>query len=286
MSFVAVSQTGRAIASDAAGSPDDMSENLTIWSWPDGRLIRRLPVRPDAISSDWNYYASANGVGRLGDGRPIVTLGKDVFALHAFDPRNRFVVEAASGKGVDQHIRILSLPQGRVLNAFGHLRPSSMALSADGALLATGHWQVVTLWNVRTGKRVGALHGFNRYVGGLSFSRDGGLLAASDGGGVEVWNVRRRRHLYTVDAPSYGSDPIFSPNGRWIAIGGYGAGTVSLIDVRHGRLADQFRVSGLGCGSAAFSPDGRYLFTPSTGGLVKWPYDRGGTIRAFRIKNP
>ncbi len=89
-----------------------------------------------------------------------------------------------------------------------------------------------------------------------------------------------------MSVPNYDATPVFSPNGRWIAVGGYGGGTLSLIDVRHGRLADQYKVSDLGCGSAAFSPDGRYLFTPSTGGLIKWPYDRGGTIRVFRLRRP
>ena len=31
--------------------------------------------------------------------------------------------------------------------------------------------------------------------------------------------------------------------------------------------------------------DGRFLITPSTGGLIKWPYDKAGTIRVFRVKH-
>jgi len=48
-------------------------------------------------------------------------------------------------------------------------------------------------------------------------------------------------------------------------------------------VLDHKKISDLGCGSVAFSPDGRYLITPSTGGLIKWPYDRGGTIRVFKV---
>jgi hypothetical protein len=178
MSFVAVSRNGREIASDAAASPDDLSGTLTIWSWPDGRLIHRYPILPFALSSDLKYYGGRNGFGELGAGKPIVTLGKDDFAIHAFDSRSRFVVEATPGKAIDRHIRVLSLPQGHLLGAFGRLQPSAMALNLYGTLLATGHWRVVTLWDVRTGQRLGALHGFSRYVEGLSFSRNGRLLAA------------------------------------------------------------------------------------------------------------
>jgi hypothetical protein len=55
------------------------------------------------------------------------------------------------------------------------------------------------------------------------------------------------------------------------------------VDVRSGKIIDHAKVSDLGCGSVAFSPDGRYLIVPSTGGLVTWPYDRGGTIRVFKV---
>jgi hypothetical protein len=59
-----------------------------------------------------------------------------------------------------------------------------------------------------------------------------------------------------------------------------------LIDVVKGKIIDQQKVSDIGCGSVAFSPDGRFLITPSTGGLIKWPYDKGGTIRIFRVNAP
>jgi hypothetical protein len=62
-------------------------------------------------------------------------------------------------------------------------------------------------------------------------------------------------------------------------------GTVWLIATRTGEVLDHRQVSGIGCGSIAFSPDGRSLITPSTGGIVTWLYDRGGTIRVFRINS-
>jgi WD40 repeat protein len=70
---------------------------------------------------------------------------------------------------------------------------------------------------------------------------------------------------------------------RLVAVGIYGTGTAWLIDVSSGKILDRQKVSDLGCGSVAFSPDGRYLITPSTGGLITWPYDVGGTIRVFKV---
>jgi WD40 repeat protein len=161
-------------------------------------------------------------------------------------------------------------------------------MSPDGTTLASGHWNVVILWNMFTGKRLAVLRGFERYVKGLSFSRDGRLLAAgTDAGGLQIWDVRRRIKVGSLDiGGSEVSEPAFSPDGRLVAIGVYGTGTAWLVDASNGKIVDYQKVSDLGCGSVAFSPDGRFLITPSTGGLVKWPHDTGGTIRVFRVSAP
>jgi WD40 repeat protein len=163
-----------------------------------------------------------------------------------------------------------------------------MAISPDGMTLATGHWNVVKLWNMNTGQRVAVLRGFGRYVVGLSFSKDGSLLATgTDFGELQIWDMGRRTKLRSLHIDGgVVSDPAFSPDGRLVAVGVYGTGTVWLIDVSTGKIVDHQKVSDLGCGSIAFSPDGRFLITPSTGGLITWPYDQGGTIRLFEVRAP
>jgi WD40 repeat protein len=103
-------------------------------------------------------------------------------------------------------------------------------------------------------------------------------------GTVQIWDVKTHTMLHSITLEGGDvSDPAFSPDGRLIAVGIYGTGSVWLVDVASGKLVDHKKVSDLGCGSVAFSPDGKYLITPSTGGLITWPYDRGGTIRVFRV---
>jgi WD40 repeat protein len=286
MSFVAFSPDGTMVASDGPAAADDVSGELTLWNFADGRLIKRLPGRPSAISRDWKYYATDHGVAEMETGRPLISLGKDVYAVHAFSPDSRYVAESIGIGGDDSRkIHVVELATGKTVSAFGRYAPSSIAISPDGSTLATGHWDVVILWNMFTGKKLGAMAGAGRYVGGLSFSRDGKLLAAgTDAGGLQIWDVSPRTKIASIDIGGGGvSDPAFSTDGRRVAVGVYGTGTAWLVDVPSGKIIDHQKVSDLGCGSVAFSPDGRFLITPSTGGLIKWPYDKGGTIRVFRV---
>jgi hypothetical protein len=57
MSFVQFSSDGRMVASDAASGPDDVSGNLTIWSFPEGKLVKKIPLPIGSLSTDWKYYA-------------------------------------------------------------------------------------------------------------------------------------------------------------------------------------------------------------------------------------
>jgi hypothetical protein len=108
MSFVSFSPDGTMVASDGPTTPDDVSESLTLWSFPEGRLIKQLPAKPTAISSDWKYYATYSGITELETGKPLISLEKDAGAGYAFSPDSRYVAE--SGTSRNHAIRILELP--------------------------------------------------------------------------------------------------------------------------------------------------------------------------------
>lgn len=291
MSFVAFNRDGTMVASDGPAPAHDRTDALTLWSFPDGRFIRSIPFSPAAISDDWKFYASSHAVIDVESGKPRIALTRndDEWAHPAFSHDGRYVAAAMTypRKLADaKQIRILRTEDGSLVTEFGQRAVFAIAFHPNDDILATGHWDNVTLWNAHTGKRIALLRGFERYVYGLGFSRDGKLLAAgTDDGHIQIWDVSKRRKLRTIDLEGGEvSDPVFSPDGKFLAAGSYGTGTAFVIDVRSGVIVDRARVSDLGCGSVAFSPDGRYLIAPSTGGLITWPYDRGGTIRVFKVR--
>jgi WD40 repeat protein len=181
-----------------------------------------LPVRPIAISGDFKYYASYHSVVDLTTGRPLLSLGEDTFATFTFSHDGHYVAESMGRNAPSgPRIRVLELPTLRPVIAFSRSSAQSMAISPDGATLASGHWDAVVLWNMHSGKPVGVLNGFGRYVSGLAFSKDGALIAAgTDTGGLQVWDVRHLKRISSVELEGgYVSDPAFNQDGTLVAVG-------------------------------------------------------------------
>ena len=55
MGFVVFNQDGAMVASEGPAAPGDLSGGLTLWSFPEWRLVKRLPARPTAISGDFKF---------------------------------------------------------------------------------------------------------------------------------------------------------------------------------------------------------------------------------------
>jgi WD40 repeat protein len=79
-----------------------------------------------------------------------------------------------------------------------HGRP--MALSPDGAILATGG-KSVQLWDARTGRPIRQLLGYLKRTQSITFSADGKLVVAGGSyGTTNLWDTATGRHLATLFA--------------------------------------------------------------------------------------
>jgi WD40 repeat protein len=301
--LLAFSPDGGMIAEGSNTGPPSESEtdSLILWSFPDGKPLRRFKYRPLALSADWKYLATEDAIVDMTAGKAVLSLGERFgkLACAKFSPDDQYLAfttdqpvafvahqQVLSGK---PRIQVVHTHDGRVLREFGKRYVSALAFSPTGTVLASGHWDNVTIWNVDTGQRAALLRGFGRYVYGIAFSGDGNLLAAgTNEGELQIWDVPNRRHLHSISLGGLDvSAPAFSPGGKLIAAGTYGNGTLSLVDVASGELLSQVRTSEFGCGSVAFSPDGRYLIAPSTGGPIgRRQLATGGSIRVFEVHDP
>ena len=148
-----------------------------------------------------------------------------------------------------------------------------MALSANGALLATGHKDgAVRLWDARTRRLLLEYKGLSAgSVYCLAFSPTESLLAAGDlGGNIVLYStatmvvVRPPTKAHTARVQSL----AFSADGRTLVSGGQGGG-IKLWNVAMFQVALTLKANGE---SVAFAQDGNFMATSGVDGTVRlWP---------------
>jgi len=156
------------------------------------------------------------------------------------------------------------------------------AFSPDGATLAASGHSEVTLWEVTTGRQVGALVALPESVA-LAWSPDGRLLGArSEGASVTVVDVPAGHIVRTFDGAALSRDSslAFSPDSRLLA-SGTRDGRALVWDLQTGEVARELtgHVARESVDAVAFSPDGLLLADGSSDGTVTlWSMATGAAL--------
>lgn len=187
---VAFTPDGKALAC-AAG------DGTTIrWDVSEGKQIRTFrPAHSQAGTIRWDRPMTSLAISR--DGKTIVTCTSAV---------NQIFAEPA---------RIWDVETGKLKREFPDVRGRPMALSPDGAILATGG-KAVQLWDVRTGKPIRKLYGHLKRTQSIAFSADGRFVFSGGSyGTTNAWEVASGRHLVTLFA--FPEKPGGTTKEEWLA---------------------------------------------------------------------
>lgn len=237
-----VSHYAPAFSPDGAKLVTASGESLNVWDAVKGELLREIPkVRGMvAFSADGKQMA-------CGDRRGI-----QLFAWPEFTPVKRLEPMPFAVYGV-----------------------YALAFSPDGKRLASGHDQVVALWDLTTGKQVPPPDGHQAPVCSLAFSADGRLLASGgDGDGTAcIWDIAKREARTRLTGHYRAAASVaFSADGKTLATGdgsptyqtGGGETHIRLWSLPKGELLRRFPAHLNGVTSLDFAPNGKTL---ASGGL-------------------
>ena len=196
------------------------------------------------------------------------------FDAVAFSPDGTTVAGASTyyrgAHGYYARVRMWDVTSGRIQGTFGGLGlepeagfPKILALSPDGATLATLAPKAVQLWDVASGQLRGTLNPDVGRVRSLAFSPDQSTLAIggsrADGSPevtLQVWDAGSGEVKSLPGAGPVVREVVFSPDGGTLASTG---SDVQLWDVASGQLKANLKGHRLGARSLAFSPDGAVL---------------------------
>ncbi|GAA5916725.1 hypothetical protein JCM6882_005789 [Rhodosporidiobolus microsporus] len=165
--------------------------------------------------------------------------------------------------------------------------------SPDGKMLATGCNRNTTLYDTKTGAKIGVLFDetsgvkADNYIRSVSFSPDGKLLATgSEDRVVRIWNLAHRRISQVFQGhKSEIYSLAFSPDGRRL-VSGSGDKTARMWDLETGACVFSLQIDDItiaengpvdaGVTSVVFSPDGKFLAAGSLDTVVRiWDAETG-----------
>ena len=157
-------------------------------------------------------------------------------------------------------------------------------ISPEGRYVLSGGWDYFILWDLLQGKKIQTFAYPNAFMGNIpavAFSPDGKRFAT--GGKVtKLWNLISRQEIMTIDGAPF---ITFSPDSKYLLCGGSASGiwgrnsSMKIFDIATGREIRDIKFPGT-LQSMAYSPDGKYILSGSSGGKMDlWDASSGKSIK-------
>jgi hypothetical protein len=202
----------------------------------------------------------------------------------AFHPDGRRLISSSR----DHTIRVWQMTSSAPPVIIPTTDISGLAVNHDGRIIMAlrGPDHAILLWDAETKQSLGTLSSgttelYPEQPRSFALSRDEQILVApaDTGSAIAIWDFPRRRllRILPVLRGGNGIDPIaISPDASRVAVGGVNSGSLSIWDLRNGRLLVTLSGHNAGMWSLAWSQDGARLFSSS----------KDGTIRIWDSRSP
>ena len=200
------------------------------------------------------------------------TMGQTVTSL-AFSADGRTL--ATGGFESKANIDIAAMMSGAMSGQRpkkGSKTPDSSDMMKDLKVEAVGQ---VRLWDVETGREIGAIKGHGRGVSKVAFSRDGKLLASgATDNTIKIWDVATRGEVRTLMGHTSSIESIdFSPDGRYLASAS-DDGSTFLWDTKTGEHLLTLISLDDGAEWMVVTPQGLFDGTPVSWNQILWRYNQ------------
>ncbi|MGI9068670.1 MAG: caspase family protein [Pyrinomonadaceae bacterium] len=202
------------------------------------------------------------------------TMGRSVTSM-AFSPDGRTL--ATGGVESKSNFDLAAMMGGAQPGQKGQKKPSknppdpqdimkSMKVEAIGQ---------VVLWDVSSGREIGALKGHGKGVTSVAFSRDGRLLASgSTDNTIRIWDLATKSELRTLTGHTSNIESIdFSPDGRLLASASDDGGTFLWDANTGGHLLTLISLDD-GGEWMVVTPQGLFDGTPVSWNQILWRYNQ------------
>lgn len=257
--------------------------SISLWDANSGARIRDLSSSPLANLSNLGNLSSPAAITSMPNMADLTAMMNNVMGAMAAGTMGRTVTSVAFS------------PDGRMLATGGVESRSNFDLAAmmgaatgkkkssknlpnpqdmmrDLKVEAIGQ---VVLWDVSSGRELGALKGHGKGVTQVAFSRDGRLLASgSSDNTIRVWDVASRRALATFIGHTANIESIdFSPDSRLLASTSEDGATF-LWDTATGEHLLTLISLDDGSEWMVVTPQGLFDGTPASWNQILWRYNR------------
>jgi WD40 repeat protein len=226
--------------------------------------INRLTLSKDGRWLAGASYSHTLWVWEIATGRLVTPTAAHTLGIYslAFCPDGRGLVTASP----DLSLRWWETTTGRPGRRLLQHQPNylfNVAMSADGAMIATGGGKGIRIVDAATGLVKPTTINRTEYAFSVAISTDGKKLAVGESEQALIYDLATGKSTFRMRSPNMRVHSVtFSPDGSWLIFGGQ-EGVVRIVDEVSGRElrrtnGDQGHINRLAC-----SPDGRIVATAS-----------------------